>query len=120
MLKMRSEILASVNLVTWIEEQPYIKMLFWQFYSTTLYFRVVGKMQEHHFMVMLFSYPGNKVKKKMDNYGKRPSPTVNKNWVLVPWIRGQQCIEMVVSMVLLNKCRNNISMYGSSPNQGTR
>ena len=54
MHKLHSEIIASINftknqnLVPWIREQPYIKMLLRQFSNINAYIRVVGKMPKQH------------------------------------------------------------------------
>ena len=49
------------NVVPWIKEQRYIKMLFQQFSNMTMKVKVVGKVQEQHFNVWLFSNPEDKV-----------------------------------------------------------
>ena len=64
---LHSEILASLNfnknqnLIPWIGEQPYIKMLLLLFSNINLYIRVVGKMPKQHFMAFFVSNPGDKV-----------------------------------------------------------
>ena len=59
-----SEIMTSKNLFPWIGEQPYIEMLFGQFSNINTYVKIVGKMQDQHFTVSIFSNPGDKTKKE--------------------------------------------------------
>ena len=64
----------------------------------------------------------------MENYGTNLSPIFNKNQDLVPWIKEGQYIKMLFCnfsnnadiVGILENCRNNNSMYGCSPIQGTR
>ena len=64
-----------------------------QFSSITIYTRVVGKMTGQHFNVLLFSNPGDKGPKKMENYRTKLSPIFNKNQDLLPGLENNDTLK---------------------------
>ena len=85
------------------------------------------KVSEQYFNAFLFSNPGENVRILVESRGQI-CPVVIPFFYIVPWIREQQYIEMLVCifpttltyMVMLENCKNTISTYGCSPIQGTR
>ena len=73
-----------------------MEMMFWQFSNMTMYVRVVGKMQNQHFNVWLFSNPVDKVLILVKSRGQICSIVFLLFLDIVPWIGEQQCIEMLV------------------------
>ena len=76
-------------------EQPYSEMLFWQFSNMTTYVRVVGKLQDWHFNVWLFSHPGDKVLILVERWGQICPIVVLLFFNIVPWLGEKQWIEML-------------------------
>ena len=117
---LHSELLASLNfnksynLVPWIGQKSYIEKMFQQFFKKTMYVRVVGKIQDQHFNVVVLKSRGQG-QKKMEKEETNMSPSFNKNQDLVPWIGGKQCIKILVQHFPIN-----ISKYGCFLIQGTR
>ena len=101
-------------------------MLFRQFSNITIYVRVVGKMHNQHFIVLLFSNPGDKVQKRWKIIGQMCpllskrimtlSPGFKNNDALKYWSGIFPTTQTYVAM--LENCQNNISMYDCSPIQG--
>ena len=85
------------NFVPWIGEQPYIEMLFWQFYNLTTYARVVGKKQDQYFNIWLLSIQRDKVLILVESRGLICYIVFLLFFLDIgPWIGEQQCIEMLV------------------------
>ena len=74
--RLHSEILASINInktfniVLWIGEKVYIKILFSQFSNIPTYIRVLEKLSDQHFNLLFFSNPRDKVMILVESRGK--------------------------------------------------
>ena len=132
--RLLSQILASKDfnnnqtLVPFIGEQHNNEMLFGQFSNITISIMDFVTIINQHFNASLFCNPGDKVLKKLENYGTNLSPSFNNSPDLVPWIGNNntlQCLSGIfpttlIYVVMLENCQNSISIDGCSPIQGTR
>ena len=103
-------------------------MLFRQFFDITIYIRVVVKMAEQHINVSSFSNPGHKVRILVESRGRICPVVFHLFRTLSPGLRItiHRNVSLIfnfpttlIYMVMLENCRNNISMYGCSPIKGT-
>ena len=131
---LHSEILASLNFnknqnfFPWIGEQLFTEMLFRQFSNITVYIRVVGKIQDQHFIVSLFSNPGDKVQKIWTATGQICPLLSTRFRTLSPGLKDNGALKFLFGIpstkitygIMLENCWNNISMYGCPRIQGTR
>ena len=101
-------------------KKPYTEMLFWQFPN------IVGKIPDQHLNVWLFSNPGDRVQKRWRTMGKICPVLSTRIWTLSPGLENNHTLKCVygifpttLNKIMLEKCQNNISVYGCSPIQGT-
>ena len=94
--KFHSEILASLNFnknfffLPWIGEQPYTKMLFWQFSNMIIDVKIVGKIPDQHLNVWLSPNPGDKVQKRWRTKGKICPVLSTRILTLSPWLENNR------------------------------
>ena len=85
-------------------------MLFGKFSNTNIDVKIVGKMQEQHFNLSIFSNPGDKIQKKSINYyfQQESGPELEKNSAL------KCCFGIFPTTLIygfmLENCHNNIEM----------
>ena len=97
-----SEILISIifnknqGLSSWIGEQQYIKMLVWQFSNIITYIRNVGKLQDQHFSVSLFSNPGGNILILVESRGQICPVVFHFFLDLSSWIGEQQYTKVLL------------------------
>ena len=98
------------------------------FRNITIYLRVVGKMLDQHFIVLLFSNPGDKVLINVVRRGQIGPVVFNFFKTLSPGLKNKSILKCwsaifpttLIYMVMLESCRNNILMYVCSPIQGDK
>ena len=84
-----------------------------------MYIRVVGKMQDQHFNVKLSSNPGEKVLILVKSRGQICTIVFHLFWTLSLGLENKKSLKFLsgivptylTNMVMLENCRNNISMY---------
>ena len=102
-------------------------MLFWQFSNIIIYVKIVGKIQDQHLRVGLFSNPGDKVQILVESTGQICPVVFHLFWTLSPGFENKHTIKcwsgifptILTYIIMLENCENNISVYGCSPIQGT-
>ena len=115
------------NVVPWIGEQPYTKMLFCQFFKSIIYLKIIGKLQDQLLTVWLFSNPGDKVQILAESTGQIFPVVLHLFWNLSPGFENNHTLKrwsgifptILTYIIMLEKCQSNISVYGCSPIQGT-
>ena len=110
-------------MVPWIGEQPYTKLLFWQFSNTILYPKIVGQIPDQNLNVWLFSNPGDKVQIHIKSTGQICPVVLHLFWTFSPGFENNhkfKCWSSIFPTILLENCQNNISVYGGSSIQGKK
>ena len=94
-------------------------MLFWQFFNIIICFKIVGKIPDQYLSVWLFSNPaGDNVQILVKSTGQICPVILHLFWTFI------QMLIWYISNNLdaydyVENCKNNISVYGFSPIQGT-
>ena len=89
---------------------------------------MVGKIPDQHLNVWLYSNPGDKVQKRWRTMGQICPILLTRIWTLSPRLENNHTLKcwsstfptILTYMMILEKCQNNISVYGYSPIQGTK
>ena len=103
-------------------------MLFRQFFNLTKYVKIVGKLLDQHFNILLFSNPGEKFLLLVESRGqifpvvvllfRTFSPGLENHDALKCW--SDNFPTTLTYVVKLENCQNKISMYGCSTIKGKR
>ena len=103
-------------------------MLFWQLSNIIIYVKIVGKIPDQHLSVWLFSNPGDKVQILVKRTGQICPVVFLLFWTFSPGFENTHIFKcwsgifptILTYMIILENCKNNISVYGCSPIQGTK
>ena len=103
-------------------------MLFCQFSNIIIYVKIVGKIQNQHLSVWLFSNPGEKFQILVESTGQINPIVLHLLWTLSPGFVKNHTFKywsdifptILTYIIMLENCQRNISVYGSSPIQGTK
>ena len=90
--------------------------------------KIVGKIPDQHLNVWLFSNPGDKIQKRWRTMGQICPVLSTRIWTLSSWLENNHTLKcwsgifptILTYMIMLKNCKNNISVYGCSPIQGTQ
>ena len=113
---------------SWMWEEPYNEMLFWQFSNIIIYVKIVGKILDQLLSEWLFSNPGDKDQILVESMGQICPVVLYLFWTLSPGFENNHTFKwwygifptILTYMIMLENCQNNISVYGCSPFQGTK